>query len=86
MLFFPDEQKWVRVDNVGYRPHGRRSLCAVHFSEDKVLYFGGYNARLKRHFSDVFIYNASKCNLYLRVDVPIILLDYYATLYSILLL
>ena len=53
-----DEKKWVKVKPTGYQPHGRRSHCAVRYSEDKVLLFGGYNAGNKRHFNDVFIYDS----------------------------
>ena len=55
-----DEKKWVKVKPTGYQPHGRRSHCAVRYSEDKVLLFGGYNAGNKRHFNDVFIYDSCK--------------------------
>ena len=44
----------------GYQPEGRRSHCAVRYSENKVLYFGGYNSLSERHFNDVFIYDSRK--------------------------
>ena len=44
----------------GYQPQGRRSHCAVRYSDDKILYFAGYNTAIDKHFNDVFIYDSSK--------------------------
>uniref|UniRef100_A0A1X7UYZ5 BTB domain-containing protein n=1 Tax=Amphimedon queenslandica TaxID=400682 RepID=A0A1X7UYZ5_AMPQE len=53
-----NKKKWTIVEPSGYQPEGRRSHCAVRYSENKVLYFGGYNSKIERHFNDVFIYDS----------------------------
>ena len=33
--------------------------CAVRINQHDILYFGGFNAKLSRHYNDLFIYNTS---------------------------
>ena len=60
VCFCVDEQKWVKIDASGYQPRGRRSLSSARYGDSKVIYFGGFNNRLNRHFNDVFIYDSRK--------------------------
>lgn len=54
------EQKWVKVDAKGYQPRGRRSLSYAKYGDSKIIYFGGFNNKLKRHFNDIFVYDSGK--------------------------
>ena len=47
---------WSEMITTGYNPGGRRSHSAAYFRES-VIYFGGFNARQKKHFGDLFILN-----------------------------
>ena len=60
ILLFIGEQKWSKIETKGYQPRGRRSLSAVRYGDNKILYFGGFNNRIKRHFNDVFVFDAGK--------------------------
>jgi hypothetical protein len=61
MLLMTEKQTWVKATGItGFHPLGRRSMSAVRYDIDKVLYFGGYNARYKTHFNDIFVYNSSQ--------------------------
>jgi len=52
------EYKWTQMATTGYKPLGRRSHTAM-YCRGNVIYFGGFNCRKDKHFSDLFILNTT---------------------------
>ena len=52
------DKTWSEMITTGYNPGGRQSHSAAYFRES-VIYFGGFNARQKKHFGDLFILNGN---------------------------
>ncbi|XP_065895256.1 kelch domain-containing protein 3-like isoform X1 [Dysidea avara] len=49
---------WSEMITTGYKPVGRRSHCAV-CCTGNIVYFAGFNNKMKKHFADLFILNTA---------------------------
>ena len=61
------------LETTGYHPPGRRSLQAVPYWEESVIYFGWYSTGNKIFYSDLFIFNTGQKRLHDYIILYILL-------------
>lgn len=50
-------REWWKLETAGYHPPGRKSVQAVPYGKESIIYFGGYSIGKKIFYSDLFIFN-----------------------------